>query len=134
MIKRVAVFGNPSINDEGAVITEFLKDHGIEDPIVIVHGGAKGPSAHLAHFADSVTAWATIKFAPWTMYLNRLADLLKMPNGGFNPVVFYLRNKQCLDNCDYAYIFVNDSPCSETDKMIEQCEKRGIAFKVVEVI
>ncbi len=123
---KVAVFGNRKFTDADRVCGEFwelVKD--VVEPIVLLHGGADGPQKFV--FERFMFEYEVVRFSPWHMVWNKIP---------FSPVLFFMRNKQILDNLggsDLAIIFDNGEYDTESTRVIEYCVEHGINHEVVNV-
>lgn len=131
---RVSVFGQRNIVDEQKVLGEFDKIINKYDPTVttftFVHGGAKGPQELIYNYTKTV--WDSVLYQPWTMISKKLSRLA-MENGSFDPVYFFFRNIQILENSDLVVIFDNGEKDAEVYKVLSLCEKKNIPFIKVEI-
>jgi hypothetical protein len=136
---KVSVFGNRSISDKEKVVGVFqswLTSHSAGyNSITFLWGGAEGPSTFVV---DDIKAWNeehqeqrvlqtdVVLFKPWHMVYKKLAE-------SFNPMYFYFRNKQIVENADAVLVFSNGEKDSEVRRVIELCESLDKEFTVVEV-
>jgi hypothetical protein len=119
MIKKIGIFGNRDIKDEHKILHELadlLDSVGVtaSDHVLILHGGAQGVSSIVATLASEMTNWSSVIFKPWSMV---------WPDLKFSTMLFYLRNKQIVDNSDVVVIFTNGEHDSEVVRVKDLCTR-----------
>ena len=77
-------------------------------------GGAAGPAKIIADIAERDAGWTSVLFKPWTMIWSKL---------NFEPIYFYLRNKQIVENADVVLIITNGEKDSEVYRVVELCQR-----------
>ena len=130
---RISVFGQRSINDSATVTTKFdlvLAEYEKDHPITFVHGGAKGPQSILHDYLKDECD--VVLFKPWTMISKKLSKQA-MEGGSFDPVYFFFRNIQIVENSDLVIIFDNGEQDGEVYKVKNLCDKKGIKYVEVPV-
>lgn len=125
---KIGVFGNRNITNKELVqskFAEFMEDFELPlDPILIIHGGAAGPANIMAEYADKDQEWSTVLFKPWTMVWSKLE---------FQPIFFYLRNKQIVENSEIVFIVTNGEKDSEVYRVIDLCKRWNKRYYIAEV-
>jgi hypothetical protein len=122
---KLAVFGNRNINDK-ALINDTLNAFTVEKGVhysVLLHGGAEGPQKIAAELADEVDLPAVL-FKPWHMVWSNIV---------FDRTLFFMRNKQIIDNADEIIIFSNGEKDSEVSRVKDYCDKHSRSYTLVEV-
>lgn len=131
---RVSVFGQRTITDDKLVLAKYdevVSKHYKEDGdlvVTYVYGGAKGPQEIIAN----VWMGDKVLFQPWTA-ISKSLSRQAYKEGGFDPVYFFFRNIQIVENSDLVIIFDNGEKDAEVYKVKSLCEKKGIKYEVVEV-
>lgn len=123
---KIAVFGNRTISDNVKVIQSFdsvLKDLKPES-ITLLHGGAAGPATAIVEASKDHPIIDTVLFKPWNMVWSKMA---------FDPILFYMRNKQIVENADLVVIFSNGEKDSEVYRVQGLCERKGLKVINVEI-
>jgi hypothetical protein len=123
-IVKVAVFGNRKLSEEqttkvASILQEIFEAH----PIVLLSGGADGVSRVAEAVCEGFNKPVVI-FKPWNIIWNKLP---------FNPILFYLRNKQVVENADKILIISTGEEDSEVHRVVELCERKEKDFKVLDV-
>ncbi len=124
---KVAVFGNRNIDDEALVkakLGEFINIANIFEPLVILHGGAAGPAKIISEYADGSHDWCSVLFKPWTKVWAKI---------DFKPILFYLRNKQIVENADIVCVITNNERDSEVFRVINLCKRWKKDLYIMEV-
>jgi len=122
---KIAVFGNRSIVNREDVVYKFI-DYltSTDGPVVLLHGGAEGPAKLITDWAEEVGNISSVLFKPWTMIWSKL---------DFEPIYFYLRNKQIVENADKVVVFTNGERDSEVYRVINLCERWDKDLTIIEV-
>lgn len=124
---KISVFGQRNITDISTITTLLeMELTDIETNITYIHGGAKGPQEIIYNYLKNTVD--CVLFRPWTMISNKLAKQA-MTNGKFDPVYFFFRNIQIIENSDLVFIFDNGDQDAEVYKVISLCEKKDIKYK-----
>ena len=120
-IIKLAVFGNRELSEEQtSTLSVFLQELA-KDNIVLLTGGADGVS-RVAEAVFEGAGLPKIIFKPWNIVWNKLP---------FDPILFYLRNKQVVENADRVLIVSTGKDDSEVHRVIELCQRKEKDFKVV---
>ena len=91
--------------------------------LVLVSGGADGVS-RVAEAVFTGAELPVVVFKPWNIVWNKLP---------FDPILFYLRNKQVVENSDKVIVISTGEDDSEVHRVIELCTRKEKDFKVVTV-
>jgi len=121
---RISVFGQRTINDEMLIKQKFdetIAEHDIRECLTYVYGGAKGAQDIIYNYVKE--DMDTILFRPWTMVSKKLASQA-MEGDKFNPVYFFFRNIQIIDNSDLVIVFDNGEQDAEVYKVKNLLSKR----------
>lgn len=122
---KIGVFGNRNITDKEKVWDEYLKASPVDmKNTIYLYGGASGPQQFILELINHYKEVSTVLFKPWHMLWSKLE---------FNPIFFYLRNKQIVENADKIIIFTNGEKDSEVYRVIDLCERRNKDFVIIEV-
>jgi hypothetical protein len=121
-IVKVAVFGNRKLSEEQAstaatMLQEIFKDKAV----VLLSGGADGVSRVAEAVCEGFSIPVVI-FKPWNIIWNKLP---------FNPILFYLRNKQVVENADKILVVSTGEEDSEVHRVVELCERKEKDYKVI---
>jgi len=130
---RISVFGQRSITDEGLVkqrFDEVVAEYDINESITYVHGGAKGVQEIIYNYVKE--DWDCVLFRPWTMISKKLASQAT-EDGKFNPVYFFFRNIQIIENSDLVIVFDNGEQDAEVYKVLNLLEKKKTPFVKISV-
>ena len=124
---KIAIFGNRSITDKELIVSKFI-DYTVnldsENGIVVLHGGADGPPKFIVDAMHEMHGTTDVLFKPWTMVWSKLT---------FEPIYFYLRNKQIVENADKVVVFTNGERDSEVYRVINLCERWDKDLTIIEV-
>jgi hypothetical protein len=130
---KVSVFGQRNIVDENLIKEKFdevLSEY--EGQVfTYIYGGAKGPQDVVYNYVKD--EMDCILFQPWTMISKRLSKQAVDDNGKFDPVYFFFRNIQIVDNSDLVIIFDNGSQDAEVYKVLNLCTRKNINLVKVDV-
>lgn len=123
MIKKIAVFGNRKLDENTIKELTFFLQSLVETnkELVLLSGGADGVS-RVAEAIFEGAQLPVVIFKPWNIIWNKLP---------FNPILFYLRNKQVIENSDKVLVFTTGEEDSEVHRVIELCERKEKDFKVI---
>lgn len=116
----IGVFGNRDITDASLIrkkFDEYMKNTSFEE-VLILHGGAAGPQEVLAE------DYISILFKPWHMIWSKIE---------FAPILFYMRNKQIVENSDEVIIFSNGEKDAEVYKVIDLCKRKRVKYTIIDV-
>lgn len=125
---RVSVFSQRSVNDASVVTSSFKEIVGENGYITFVHGGAKGAQEIILDWFEG----DVITYRPWTA-ISKALSRQAYKEGAFDPVYFFFRNIQIVENSDLVIIFDNGEKDAEVYKVKNLCEKKGIKYEVVEL-
>ena len=125
---KIGVFGTRSISDDAAVIGSFVSTMremkiDIKSSVFLV-GGAQGPSTFIKEYVDSMNG-DTVLFKPWHLVNQSMQ---------FSTLLFYLRNKQIVDNSDMVLAFQGDVKDTEIDSALRYADKMGVAVVNVNIL
>lgn len=122
---KFAVFGNRSIKDFATIYEALDSVLTNETALTYLHGGADGPAKLVADFAKE-TGWIDVViFKPWHMVWSKIT---------FDRTLFFMRNKQIIDNADKIFIFTNGDKDSEVTRVKDYCDKNKINYDFIEVV
>ncbi len=123
-MKKIAIFGNRTIDDVDKVLNAFEEAVGLDNEICILHGGAIGPAKIISERAKVTDGLSEVCFKPWTMIYQKIE---------FHPKFFYFRNKQVVENSDQVLIFSNGEEDSEVSRVLELCNRWGKDYQVIDL-
>jgi hypothetical protein len=119
---KVAVVGSRNLTNEDFInseVGEYLRlmhdTYGTTLPLVFLYGGSKG-AANVAIDSLKKHGYDTILFKPWHM-IDR-----KLP---FSTNLFFMRNKQMIDNADRVIVLCNNERDAEVDRAVSYAKKVG---------
>ena len=105
---KVAVIGSRDLDDYDFVVTNLNEQVPIDS--VVLLGGAAGVQDITAQWCEDNSV-DKVLFKPW-----HLVDFQEgIP---FSPKLFFLRNKQIIDNADKVIVITNGTEESEVDRSL----------------
>jgi hypothetical protein len=106
---RIAIIGNRDLTDK-EWIYETLDDKVSLDSVILL-GGAAGVQDYTAQWCGERSI-DMVLFKPW--------HLVDFDEGiPFSPKLFFLRNKQIIDNADKVLVLTNGTVESEVDRALQ---------------
>jgi hypothetical protein len=118
---KLAVFGNRKLtSDQAASISQSLQTLVEVADFVLLSGGADGVS-RIAEAVFEGNNLPSVVFKPWNIIWNKLS---------FDPILFYLRNKQIIENADKVLIFDTGERDSEVHRVVALCERKEKDFRI----
>lgn len=115
---RVAIIGSRDLRD-AEWVTDRLTAQVALDAVVLL-GGAKGVQS-IANDWALENGMDIVTFKPW-----HLVDFDAKPVP-FSPQLFFLRNKQIIDNADYVLVLSTGKEDSEVDRALRYAlESKGV--------
>lgn len=134
---KVAIFGslNISVDQENKVLKLLEEEFtALRNPsndygraFSILSGGATGVQSVIPDFVH-VFGYDLIVFKPWTQ-VSRKLEKQATSSGKFDPIYFFFRNIQIVDNADIVLIFDTGDKCAEVDRVRELCERKNKTVK-----
>ena len=127
---RIGLFGDRVIKDPEdvtEVFKRFLKGldvHGhTSHNSTWLHGGAGGAPKVIVEYLTSIKA-DVILFKPWHFINKRMK---------FSPSLFYIRNRQVIENSDMVVVFTDDEPDSEVSGVYKLSEEYNIPVVTIPI-
>ena len=134
---RVSVFGPRKITEDQATkvvaeIDTYISDLGYDQPtpLVFLTGGASGVQDVV--YEEFSQDYDFIVFKPWTQISKRL-EKQALEGGSFDPVYFFFRNLQIIDNSDVVIVFDSGQKDAEVYKVLEVCQRKNKKVYKVEI-
>lgn len=122
---KVSVFSQRNVKGYESIIEttmeEWLQSQDTTC-ITVLTGGAQGAQSVLFDALSDV--WDFVVFRPWTQISRRL-EIQATKEGKFDPVWFFFRNIQIVDNSDVVIIFDTGEKDAEVYKVRELCKRKG---------
>jgi hypothetical protein len=129
---RVSVFGQRSITNEALLKEKFdeVLSNFEGNGFTYIYGGAKGPQDIIYNYVKE--DMDCILFQPWTMISKKL-NAQVMESGKFDPVYFFFRNIQIVDNSDLVIVFDNGEQDAEVYKVLNLCNRKNVELVKINV-